>query len=45
MKLGQYTGQEWKIIKADFGKETNLEIDELSYLKENTVGSRHLIEE
>lgn len=32
MKLGQYTGQEWKMIGADFGKEINLEI-ELSYSK------------
>lgn len=44
MKLGQYTGQEWKMIGTDFGKEINLEI-ELSYLKENAGGSQHLVGE
>lgn len=44
MKLGQYTGQEWKMIGADFGKEINLET-ELSYSKENVGGSQHLVEE
>lgn len=46
MKLGQYARQEWKITEVDFGrKETNLEVDKLSYSKENAVGLQYLIED
>lgn len=35
-----------KITEVDFGrKETNLEVDKLSYSKENAVGLQYLIED